>query len=96
MIYVWAIEQDTLSKRSVPDDDVGQGHDAFVPWVSATQQFDRYYHFFAKGELRALVEETIRELGLQSGPPRTGAGVEVVQDGWERSNYYVELRRWTQ
>lgn len=55
---------------------------------------------FAKGELRRLVEEATRELELQVGPPMpNGAlgvmqGVEIVEDSWERSNYYVELRCW--
>jgi tRNA (uracil-5-)-methyltransferase TRM9 len=22
-------------------------------------------------------------------------GVQIIQDGWERSNYYVELKRWS-
>lgn len=68
------------------------------------QIFNRYYHMFGKDELRGLVEEASRELELQVGPPlsneaskgaiRMGRGVEIVQDGWERSNYYVELRCW--
>jgi tRNA (uracil-5-)-methyltransferase TRM9 len=55
---------------------------------------------FAKGELRGLVEEAIRDLELQIGSPesngalRMAQGVDIVQDGWERSNYYVELRCW--
>jgi tRNA (uracil-5-)-methyltransferase TRM9 len=64
----------------------------------APQVFNRYYHMFAKGELRQLVEEACSELELQVEPVGANAehqsGVEVVQDGWERSNYYVELRRW--
>ena len=65
--------------------------------------FNRYYHMFARGELRQLVEEAALGLNLEvssqaerpilsSGKPVQG--LEVVQDGWERSNYYVELRRW--
>jgi len=54
---------------------------------------------FAKGELSRLVVEAAAELGLQVGsnPRDMGKnmrGVEIVQDGWERSNYYVELRLW--
>jgi tRNA (uracil-5-)-methyltransferase TRM9 len=53
---------------------------------------------FAKGELRGLVEEATRHLELQVGSPKSNGalarGVEIVQDGWERSNYYVELRCW--
>jgi tRNA (uracil-5-)-methyltransferase TRM9 len=116
LIYVWAIEQDTLSKRIIPTD--GQdgdqvGKDVMVPWVLSrqpgptadspkqevdkTQIFHRYYHMFAKGELTTLVHEAAQELRLEVGPlSSVGSelGLEVVQDGWERSNYYVELRRW--
>ncbi|KAI0331131.1 S-adenosyl-L-methionine-dependent methyltransferase [Cubamyces sp. BRFM 1775] len=158
LIYVWAIEQDELSKRSIPVDagsppppdaratpspspggESGKGQDVFVPWVLAQPQepkpkgrrkgklgergaeeiraeeaasaseaqsgataptatpkvFDRYYHMFAKGELNELVTEAALEMGLQVGEPgQAGEGVQIVQDGWERSNYYVELRRW--
>jgi len=111
LIYVWAVEQDEQSKRKIPIGDeqtTGSGKDVIVPWVlSATTPekdgpkiLNRYYHMFAKGELRGLVEEASKELELQMGSPlsngaiRTGRGVEVVQDGWERSNYYVELQRW--
>ncbi|KAF5391401.1 hypothetical protein D9757_001977 [Collybiopsis confluens] len=68
--------------------------------------FNRYYHMFAKGELRRLVENAAEEMGLVisgTGPEkntmakvkRGQRGIEFVQDGWERSNYYVEVRRWT-
>ncbi|KAI0362187.1 S-adenosyl-L-methionine-dependent methyltransferase [Trametes cingulata] len=153
LIYVWAIEQDELSKRSIPGApgsaspepearcSTGKGQDVFVPWVlaqpaepkskarrkgktdsqtaqeetgtregtppAAPKVYDRYYHMFAKGELNELVIEAAEELGLQvgepgagDGPPRSGEavvyGLQIVQDGWERSNYYVELRRWKQ
>ena len=58
----------------------------------------------AVGELGVLAREAANELGLHFGPSCSGAylgksnviqGVEVIQDGWERSNYFVELRRWT-
>jgi tRNA (uracil-5-)-methyltransferase TRM9 len=119
LIYVWAVEQDELSKRKIP---VGNEHtptlgtDVVVPWVLSKELkttgnkmssqmneprvLNRYYHMFAKGELRRLVEEAITDLGLQIGSPppnrafRLARGVEFVQDGWERSNYYVELRCW--
>lgn len=156
LIYVWAIEQDDLSKRSMPgakgsdpkhggtpnitsedtSDTTLQGQDVFVPWVlnspqatnhkTATQRkrrsphkeeqaesartkareplqvFNRYYHMFAEGELEKLVHDAADALNLQVGAPsnRFGFketkthGVEIVQSGWERSNYYVELRRW--
>ncbi|OBZ75040.1 tRNA (carboxymethyluridine(34)-5-O)-methyltransferase [Grifola frondosa] len=136
LVYVWAIEQDELSKRST--DTSGRGQDVFVPWVLAPQSapqsktrtkakgnqsqapgdlllvpeeqvgagdstskvVNRYYHMFAKGELSDMVSEAARDMGLIVGtPPDEGArhgvrGVEIVQDGWERSNYYVELRCW--
>lgn len=136
LIYVWAVEQDNLSKRKIPNaghppESSKQGHDVFVPWVftqqshsvncedrpspsadtggasqdKSTQVFNRYYHMFAKGELRMLVEDAARTLGLIIGSKdelngdnaegqRCMDGVEIVQDGWERSNYYIELRRW--
>lgn len=142
LIYVWAIEQDELSKREVPttkqDPDekelpVGNetGQDVFVPWVLSTPTkskgttqagavsesnpqnfaqsspspekpvvFNRYYHMFARGELVELVRSAVTGLGLQVGAcPEVGGsvrtrGIEIVQDGWERSNYYVELKSW--
>ena len=109
LIYVWAIEQDELSKRAIPQqasaDELQQnGEDVFVPWVLPKQQgqeepqvFNRYYHMFARGELRDLVVAAAHEEGLQIGPrdeSMEGRGMEIVQDGWERSNYFVELRLW--
>ncbi|KAI0647117.1 S-adenosyl-L-methionine-dependent methyltransferase [Trametes meyenii] len=150
LIYVWAIEQDDLSKRNIPvdssedkleqRDEIHIGQDVFVPWVlaqsaqskpkpktlrkkgldetsakdeedttyakrsqSAPKVYDRYYHMFAKGELTELVSDGAKEMGLHVGSPSDTThnqegidtfGVQVVQDGWERSNYYVELCRW--
>jgi tRNA (uracil-5-)-methyltransferase TRM9 len=156
LIYVWAIEQDELSKRTVPtsyehtgkepgqstDAETPSGEDVFVPWVlpassvptpkntrsrrqnvtdvhlseKATPKappspmiraepriLNRYYHMFARGELLGLVHEAARELDLHVGAKEVSAsrktasavqGLEVVQSGWERSNYYVEVRRW--
>lgn len=144
LIYVWAIEQDDLSKRSIPsaqpkaaisvqEDISPAGQDVFVPWVLSAQKslksngaressasprqspqeddvegtqeakskvFNRYYHMFAKGELPTLVSAAARGLGLDVGDPddinqgRGTRGIQIVQDGWERSNYYIELRRW--
>ena len=146
LIYVWSIEQDELSKRSIPSPSnphdpysgtFGRGQDVFVPWVLAQQAeprpkgrkqgikanaiapeesepappaqsspprvFERYYHMFAHGELTDLVTEAALDMGLVVGQPpeatvpgRRLRGVHIVQDGWERSNYYVELRRWEQ
>lgn len=120
LIYVWAIQQDELSKRSIPLDQTGQ--DVFVPWVLSQQTgkgtresgmnavvhelapattpsppvFNRYYHMFAHGELGDLVSKAASELGLYIGSrdEQNTRGLEIVQDGWERSNYFVELRCW--
>jgi tRNA (uracil-5-)-methyltransferase TRM9 len=61
----------------------------------------RYYHMFSKDELRGLVQSAAQELGLKVGPPPSDKaevkgteGVEIIVSGWERSNYYIELRRW--
>jgi len=61
----------------------------------------RYYHMFSKDELRGLVHSATQELGLKVGPRPSNEtevkcteGVEIVVSGWERSNYYIELRRW--
>ncbi|KAF8911166.1 hypothetical protein CPB84DRAFT_1842412 [Gymnopilus junonius] len=118
LIYVWAIEQDELSKRKVVSDNETPsftGKDVIVPWVLSKnlqvpsnnssdkngepQVYHRYYHMFAQGELSRLVIEAAEELGLQLEHKRRDEGqnvrgVEIVQDGWERSNYYVELRLW--
>lgn len=63
------------------------------------RRFERYYHMFAEGELVELATEATHELGLVVGRAEGGegsrAGVEIVQQGWERSNYYVELQRWS-
>ncbi|KAI1795809.1 S-adenosyl-L-methionine-dependent methyltransferase [Ganoderma leucocontextum] len=149
LIYVWAIEQDELSKRSIPTRPsqdgsqsgtfalTGKGRDVFVPWVlsqptepkpktgkqckktqatspedsespvvvpeTPPQVFNRYYHMFSQGELTELVMEAALDMRLVVGqPPEMDTpgmkirGLEIVQDGWERSNYYVELRRWEQ
>lgn len=119
LIYVWAIEQDELSKRKVLGEQevlATTGKDVMVPWVLTIPAtpgpipspgesenrpvYNRYYHMFAKGELAGLVVDAATSLGLQVSvkPDKTEQplrGVEIVQDGWERSNYYVELRRWT-
>ncbi|KAF5386565.1 hypothetical protein D9615_001900 [Tricholomella constricta] len=121
LIYVWAIEQDELSKRQIPTGDGNSdriGRDVVVPWVLSKKTaaagketlegqveqpvFNRYYHMFAKGELPGLVHEAAKDLGIQVGQrpmvlsdiSTIRRGVEIVQDGWERSNHYVELRCW--
>jgi len=59
--------------------------------------FNRYYHMFSKDELRELTITATEELGLEIGNESgisSDKGVEIVQCGWERSNYYIEIRRW--
>lgn len=128
LIYVWAVQQDDLSKRAIPvatrneAREPGSGQDVFVPWVLSSGQgqgreaknqpisdeqivnpvFNRYYHMFEQGELRVLVLAAAHELGIFSDPAenieghieaQTGSScIEIVKDGWERSNFYVELR----
>jgi len=134
LIYVWAIEQDERSKRTIPVPDQVRtcadakgeaspgGQDVFVPWVlssdnarskiprteqvqnvpkDAPDAIRRYYHMFAQGELLELVQKAAQEMRLNVSPPPLNAaeaksmeGMEVVASGWERSNYYIELRRW--
>ncbi|KAL1755971.1 hypothetical protein FB107DRAFT_290394 [Schizophyllum commune] len=112
LIYVWAVEQDELSKRHIPaEQSANAGVDVFVPWVlankaqnssdapaSESRVYNRYYHMFARGELRRLVELAAAKMGLEVGLANESLsrrrGLEIVQDGWERSNYYVELRLW--
>ncbi|KAL1745658.1 hypothetical protein HDZ31DRAFT_62968 [Schizophyllum fasciatum] len=112
LIYVWAVEQDELSKRHIPAENAAEaGADVFVPWVLSDKTksqsdaptteprvYNRYYHMFSQGELRRLVELAAGQSGLAIGEaeafPAGSRGLQVVQDGWERSNYYVELRLW--
>ncbi|CAE6427879.1 unnamed protein product [Rhizoctonia solani] len=143
LIYVWAVQQDELSKRVVPD--IGEGstsstkaQDVLVPWVmqqehkakpkakprrkggdhqeeshsnmpqsqptehAASPVFQRYYHLFVSGELTELAIAAATKLKLTVGPvPTDGCtdvpqhGVFISPEGWERSNLYVELTRWS-
>jgi len=157
LIYVWATQQDELSKRAIPSQPsnssaeresqfnkegvrAATGKDVFVPWtltcgaptrdlqaVGNSQKlestsgpkkssplippeinasFNRYYHMFDKGELRRLVKEAARDLGIEEratlGDSRGSSEsaieatfLEFVCDDWERSNFYVEVRLWT-
>lgn len=86
------------------------GVDVLVPWVHNTALagnrnsqaskdempvYNRYYHMFAYGELRRIVIEAAKNLGLQVGSPEpNNKGLSIVQEGWERSNYYIELYLW--
>lgn len=92
LVYVWSVDQDELSRRTVAE---CIGQDVFVPWVMQNQSLNRYYHLFKEGELGQLVAEAAAELGLSVGKEQENkVGFEVVREGWERSNYYIELRRW--
>ncbi|KAF9513417.1 hypothetical protein BS47DRAFT_1376711 [Hydnum rufescens UP504] len=116
LIYVWATEQDTLSKRVIPnvsegsqgDESGSRVQDVLVPWVHSASSttnsqaeltqsntrpnpkvFQRYYHLFGPSELFVLLCQAAKELGLQ-----LGAAAPIIQEGWERSNYYIEARLW--
>ncbi|KZT61574.1 S-adenosyl-L-methionine-dependent methyltransferase [Calocera cornea HHB12733] len=112
LIYVWATEQDELSKRTIPEDPERKGkkaQDVFVPWQKAIgkgkekgkeggdqkqEVHQRYYHMFEKGELRGLVMQAAKSLELQvleDAEDVKVPSVQIVQEGWERSNWYVEL-----
>ena len=65
--------------------------------TESTRVFNRYYHMFSEGELYELTTTAVQELGLAIGKESDVSGdrgVEIVQHGWERSNYYIEIRRW--
>jgi tRNA (uracil-5-)-methyltransferase TRM9 len=57
---------------------------------------------FDKGELGQLVQTAAQEMGLKVGPLlmheadecEGTEGIDIITSGWERSNYYIELRRW--
>ena len=100
MIYVWSTEQDSLSKRSLrpnteaSTENAASTSDMLVPWVSntaasqsatGTTPEQRYYHFFSPGELGNLVREAAAGMGILGE-------LQVVQEGWERSNDYIELK----
>jgi len=99
LIYVWATDQDALSKRDVPSG----SQDVHVPWVhqqpdgttEGAPVMQRFYHLFAPGELIQLASAAAEDMGLHVGAPLSNArGVEIVHEGWERSNWYLEMRRW--
>lgn len=99
-------------------DEQMHGQDVFVPWVLSnlqkpmpageetsepkSQVYNRYYHMFEKGELRALVLVAAHEMGIIAAPsthPHSETQtsgetrfIDIVKDDWERSNFYVEFR----
>ena len=89
VVVPWVLSKELSVETKSPGDKGAQ----------ESQVYNRFYHMFAKGELSGLVVEAAAELGLQVGSKpldmgKNMRGVEIVQDGWERSNYYVELRLW--
>lgn len=88
-----------MSQQSTAPNETTSQHtkDGFASSLTVAEApiYHRYYHMFAKGELTRLAREAAREIGLVVGPPEQGRqGIEIMQNGWERSNYYVELRCW--
>ena len=56
---------------------------------------------FVSGELEELAREAAATLGLEVAThPTSGGdlgirkGIEIVRSGWERSNWYIELKCW--
>lgn len=77
LVFVWAFERNR--NKSVYRHDLtsldGGGQDVLVPWRRPDGQVDqRYYHLFREGELESLVRQ---------------AGLQVVESGYDRDNYYV-------
>lgn len=93
------LETATLSAASGTTD---ADQDVFVPWTSNVNPkkseasapapvqpvHKRYYHLFRKDELRQLCLEAARDLGLHHT-------VQVVDGGWERGNWWIQLKRST-
>lgn len=78
LFYVWALEQES-SRRGWSE---GDDQDVMVPWVMRRKgedekTFQRYYHLYRKGEL----EDDVRN-----------AGGEVVENGYEKDNWWVVAR----
>lgn len=66
--------------------------------ASDVRVYNRFYHMFDEGELRELVCEAAQEVGLFVSPveheqrQKGVKYVDIVQDGWEKSNFYIELQ----
>jgi tRNA (uracil-5-)-methyltransferase TRM9 len=90
----WVLaKQAALSKKATSDESADEESD---------RVFNRYYHFFAPGELRTLVMEAALELGILEGSPHGCdssveeiKGLQIVKDDYEKSNFFVELLLWT-
>jgi tRNA (uracil-5-)-methyltransferase TRM9 len=80
LVYVWALEQES-SRRGYKE---GDPQDVLVPWVlqkkgqAEPETKHRYYHLYRKGELEQNA---------------IAAGGEIVEQGYERDNWYVVVRR---
>ncbi|KAL1413014.1 tRNA methyltransferase, has a role in tRNA modification [Vanrija albida] len=108
-IYVWAYEQGPNSRRKMGSLAGGEEktQDFLVPWVLAPlrakgehptvdnqQVFERYYHLFVAGELRALVERAAVDAGFvlraEGEEGLEGKNLRVVAEGWEADNWWLE------
>ncbi|TIB58367.1 hypothetical protein E3P78_03960 [Wallemia ichthyophaga] len=89
LVYVWALEQGEDSRRAVPENSTtssnSKGLDVWVPWVNKADErvYNRYYHLFERGELRCITEEASVQSKVK---------IQVVQEGYEKDNWYIELR----
>lgn len=76
------------------------GPKVFGDGAQTSKTFQRYYHLFTASELPELFRRALAELGLVVGLPDSAGdhnsshGAEIIQTGWERSNYYLEARMW--
>ncbi|CAG8443233.1 2890_t:CDS:2 [Ambispora leptoticha] len=94
LIYVWALEQSSSSRRQFDQDH----QDVFVPWAMPVQMnkpddniddnpnekkkdivYNRYYHLFRKNELDDLIIGT----GL----------ADIVKSGYDKDNWYVIAKK---
>lgn len=87
------LEPAVLSSTAPPT----EGKDVFVPWklqakpgetqdpanTSAQPTYQRYYHLFSMGELRALLLEAAEELGCLDS-------LEVEKEVWEQGNWCLQ------
>ena len=64
--------------------------------------YQRYYHLFKSGELQGLLRTACEEEGWTflpfeegkaGGEGAKGRWVEVVQEGWDKDNWFCEVRR---
>ncbi|KAH8930072.1 hypothetical protein BT69DRAFT_1050845 [Atractiella rhizophila] len=79
--------------------------DWLVPWTTKEggeeRMYKRFYHLFKQGELEGMVENAAKELGWaftgkdseddDGGAGGEGFRVRIVDGGWEKDNWFVEL-----